>query len=247
MKEIINNESELSKKSKLELEVIAKQLKLSKYYKLSKNQLITTILKKATRSDLNRLGLRRKSFFECSFVKALIIIIPIALTIICFLMSPSKKDMKKIVSESLYEYNKSKLKPEEYILQIKKLQDLNSTLLKQILSGGYQVFGLQNGRIAKLDFFKNKDIINEFSSSIEFDLNKQKARIIINQNEVQLLFPNRRDRFYNNQIDNIIALKKVGEPVLIPSLQMDNYIYYFVMLNYDLNNPVFAIGLGKYR
>ena len=157
--------SKLIKKSKAELQLLAKSLGAKRIYKSTKKELIKFILKNNTKKKLGKSIIQKphKNFFKSWFF---IIITSIILPVGIYFLSPSNDDVKGIIDKRFQQYEEKELKLGEYIEQIINLRKINKKFLERIFQDGHKVYGTRNGKFIEVESYKSRNVINNFSSKL---------------------------------------------------------------------------------
>ena len=235
----------LLEKTRPELQVISKKLGFKNYSKATKSELADWIIRNSNSRELKKeFKLKKKP----TFIKVLVFIIPIIIAFVIYLLSPSKKDVEDVIDARFDTYEREVLKLDEYVKYISELEELNTKFLNEIFIEGYKVFGVRDNKFVNTNSYKNGKIVNEFSCSIEIDKKHKSMRTKLTVNMLRYASGDiKKQAIAGVVFSNIIRLGEIGEIISIPQPKLKYHRYNFVMLNQDLNNPVFAIGLGDIR
>ena len=235
----------LIKKSRPELQVFAKKLGAKNISKSTKNALIKFILENSDKENLveNKVQKLNKSFFKSwIFIFLTTIIIPTGI----YYLSPSNDDVKEIIDERFQQYEKKELKLDEYIEQINNLSKVNKKFLERIFQNGHKVYGTKDGKFFEIYSYKNRKITSNFSSSLIINKETRRATLTIFIDEL-ITSKQKASPIVSSTITKSFFLNNIGDLIRIPGISVNNETYfYFVLLNNDLFNPVFSIGISNY-
>jgi len=221
----------LSKKSKIELQVIAKNIGIKGYYKLSKNKLLRKILKSNKNKELKKiLNTENKPFYKNWLFT--VILIPIVMGLAFFYYGSIQTENQIIESNYIYLENKEY---SEYMNQIEKLQN---NLLVNFFEGGHKVFGVRNDELITYIKYKGNVKKQKYESRIRYNENTGIRHLILKLDKI-FLGTNRIEN--SNCILKLPPLLEVGRAYELNCIT--NKLFYIMILNNDIINPVYAIGL----
>jgi hypothetical protein len=232
---------DLRSKTKAELQIIAKELKIPNYFALDKNELSKKIINhKASNKILTKFGYATRPFYKRgTFIIGSFLVTFIVAIVTYFLSNLSTK-------HEFDKFENKYLKTQEYLTYIQNVETINSTLLKGLFNGGYQIFGIRDQGFVTLTKFEGIVKMKNLKSQIMINYERKRISLSIDYQDFNIK-PDPKIVFIiqDSQCKCEIKLGNVGELILIPCFDFKTIHQYFVLLNDNLLNPVFAIGIQE--
>jgi len=230
-----------------QLQDVAEKINLNGYSKLNKAELINALL-------LPENELKTKEVLGLNKVKRVIKdpIFAIIFSFCLFLAGWYVTDSysKKSVSKSDIDKIESHIKSDsEYSEEMRRYESLKKSFCNKVFPYGYRIFGARNGEIVSLEEIENGDYLNRAKyryqpSQILFNPILKTIKVDIFWKYLDIPFnKNTQLIMYNGNVINNIPLEENNLYKISP-FNFDSICPMFVLFEQDINNPIFAMGMG---
>ncbi|WP_424003733.1 hypothetical protein [Maribacter sp. IgM3_T14_3] len=233
-------ENILRNKSKIELQVISKNVGITGWSGLSKEKLINKLIsEKSTRKRLNsELGLKTNLLRNPWFIGLIFLLISSFIVPLFFSDNVSKDDLNVIVDT----IDKNK----QYAKEIEYLEKYKRKFLEDGMTISYKVFGIENNQLVVKEQLLENSQNSTYETSLFIDFEKRLVTIDLFMTDLN---------FLNSKESGHFSLENFGQSSSFPlkedvfynfrTVNFDGYCIRFVMLKADREQPIFAIGVSK--